>query len=141
MPANAPFSPSVTACRSLLLPTQHMTKSWPSAAAFGVGAVFPPNFSAHALALAGVLLNTVTSWPPFFTRCPAMGKPITPRPRKATLAMCANLGVLPALGQPDRVLERAVKLSRSPKQVPLGRWNGHHKPWPAKGNASVWRAG
>ena len=32
-------------------------------------------------------------WPPFFTRCPAMGKPITPRPRKATLAMCATLSV------------------------------------------------
>src|SRR3981189_2928732 len=92
MPAKAPSAPSVIARRSLSLPTQHMTKSWPSAAAFGVGAVFPPNFSAHALALAGVLLNTVTSWPPFFTRCPAMGKPITPRPRKATLAMCPTLG-------------------------------------------------
>src|SRR6266536_6581359 len=68
-----------------------MTKSWPSAAAFGVAAVLPPNFSAHVLALAAVRLNTVTSWPPFFTRCPAMGKPITPRPRKATLAMCDTL--------------------------------------------------
>src|SRR5882672_9863323 len=71
MPANAPSAPSVIARRSLSL---------------------PPHFSAHALALAGVRLNTVTSWPPFFTRCPAMGKPITPRPRKATLAMCPTLG-------------------------------------------------
>ena len=42
-------------------------------------------------AFAAVRLYTVTSWPPFLTRCPAMGKPITPRPRKATLAMCATL--------------------------------------------------
>src|SRR5204863_1728435 len=82
---------SVIARRSLSLPTQAMTKSWPSAAAFGVAAVLPPNFSAQALALAGVLLKTVTSWPPLTTRCPAMGKPMTPRPRKATLAMCATL--------------------------------------------------
>src|SRR6476646_3284502 len=97
MPANAPLSPSVTARRSLSLPTQHMTKSWPSAAACGVGAARPPNFSVHVFALAGVLLNTVTSWPPFLTRCPAMGKPITPRPRKATLAMCATLGFAGAI--------------------------------------------
>src|SRR6266536_1192590 len=74
-----------------------MTKSWPSAAAFGVAAVLPPNFSAHVLALAAVRLNTVTSWPPFLTRCPAMGKPITPRPRKAILAMCATLGFAGAI--------------------------------------------
>src|SRR6202022_3353948 len=91
--------------RSLSLPTQAMTRSWPSAAACGVGAVRPPNFSAHAFALAGVRLNTVTSWPPFVTRCPAMGKPITPRPRKATLAMFTNLGVLPALSNSRSVLE------------------------------------
>src|SRR5450755_4831999 len=106
MPAKAPSAPSVTARKSLSLPTQHITKSWPSAAAFGVGAVLPPNFSAQALALAALRLYTVTSCPPFFTRCPAMGKPITPRPRKATLAMCAALGVSPALDPPDRVLER-----------------------------------
>src|ERR1700676_2999666 len=107
MPEKPPSAPSVTARSSLSLPTQHITKSWPSAAAFGVGALLPPNFSTQACALAGVRLYTVTSWPPFFTRCPAMGKPITPRPRKATLAMCANLGVLPALDRPDRVLEKA----------------------------------
>src|SRR5258705_8813291 len=97
MPAKAPLSPSVTARRSLSLPTQHMTKSWPSAAACGVGGARPPNFSVQVFALAGVLLNTVTSWPPFLTRCPAMGKPITPRPRKATLAMCATLGFAGAI--------------------------------------------
>src|ERR1700744_753800 len=92
-PANAPSGPIVTARRSLSLPTQHITKSWPSAAAFGVAAVLPPNLSAHSFALAAVRLYTVTSWPPFFTRCPAMGKPITPRPRNATLAISATLSV------------------------------------------------
>src|SRR5262249_2667437 len=81
----------VTARKSLSLPTQHITKSWPSAAAFGVAAVLPPNLSTHCFAFAAVRLYTVTSWPPFFTRCPAMGKPITPRPIKATLAMSATL--------------------------------------------------
>src|SRR6185437_10393641 len=90
-PAKAPSAPIVTARRSLSLPTQHITKSWPSAAAFGVGAVRPPNLSAHSFALDAVRLYTVTSWPPFFTKCPAMGKPMTPRPRKATLAMSTTL--------------------------------------------------
>src|SRR6185312_13990147 len=94
MPAKAPSGPMVTARKSLSLPTQHITKSWPSAAALGVAAVLPPNFSAHCFALAAVRLYTVTSWPPFFTRCPAMGKPMTPRPRNATLAISANLLVL-----------------------------------------------
>src|SRR5947207_3803316 len=97
MPAKARLAPSVIARRSLSLPTQDMTKSWPSAAVCGVGAARPPDFSVHAFALAGVLLNTVTSWPPFLTRCPAIGKPITPRPRKATLAMCAILGFAGAI--------------------------------------------
>src|SRR5580765_3860254 len=91
IPAKAPSGPIVTARRSLSLPTQHITKSWPSAAAFGVAAVLPPNLLAHSAAFAPVRLYTVTSWPPFFTRCPAMGKPMTPRPRKATLAMCVTL--------------------------------------------------
>src|SRR6476620_5121909 len=97
MPAKAPSAPRVTARRSLSLPTQHITKSWPCAAAFGVGAARPPNFSVHCLAFAAVRLYTVTSWPPFLTRCPAIGKPITPRPIKATLAMCANLGFAGAI--------------------------------------------
>src|SRR6266568_8184343 len=117
MPAKAPLATSVIARRSLSLPTQAMTKSWPSAAACGVGAVRPPNFSAHAFALAGVLLTTVTSWPPFLARCPAMGKPITPRPRKATLAMCATLGFCRHLEEPDGVLEGGGGLVRCSKQV------------------------
>src|ERR1700688_2307305 len=124
MPAKAPSAPSVTARRSLSLPTQHITKSCPSAAAFGVGAVLPPNFSAQALDLAPVRLKTVTSWPPFFTRCPAIGKPITPRPRKATLAMCATLfltlgaaGIEPA-GPCSGEGRQAAPVG--PKQVPLG---------------------
>src|ERR1700727_2135242 len=76
MPANAPLAPIVIARRSWSLPTHAMTKSWPSAAACGVGAVCPPNFSAQALALAGVRLKTVTWWPP--------------------LAMSLTLGFLPA---------------------------------------------
>src|ERR1700739_3266315 len=113
MPANAPSAPSVIARRSLSLPTQAITKSWPSAAAFGVAAVLPPNFSAHVFALAGVLLNTVTSWPPFATRCPAMGKPITPRPRKATLAMCTTLGFRRPWNGPDRMVEEGGGLVRN----------------------------
>src|SRR6266702_8294119 len=134
VPANAPSAPSVIARRSLSLPTQAMTKSWPSAAAFGVAAVLPPNFSAHVLALAAVRLNTVTSWPPFFTRCPAMGKPITPRPRKATLAMCGTLSVVWVL----RVLAgRGAPATR--RQVPPWRRNGaHHKPLGGEGNGFVW---
>src|SRR5262245_50754086 len=109
MPAKAPSAPIVTERRSLSLPTQHITKSWPSAAAFGVAAVRPPNLSAHSFALAPVRLYTVTSWPPFFTRCPAMGKPITPRPRKATLAMCDTLEFSQAtLGRPDGVFGGAA---------------------------------
>src|SRR5437763_15058350 len=92
MPANAPPSAIVIARRSLSLPTQATTKSWPSAAARGVGAVFPPNLAAHAPALAAVRLNTVTSRPPFFARCPALGKPITPRRRHAHLLQYVHLG-------------------------------------------------
>src|SRR5260370_42011717 len=121
MPANAPLVPSVIARRSLSLRTQAMTKSWPSAADCGVGAARPPNFSVHALALAGVLLNTVTSWPPFLTRCHAMGKPITPRPRKATLAMCATLGFAGATELAGRYAgEGAVGPGRASKQFLRG---------------------
>src|ERR1044072_2091507 len=109
MPASAPSAPIVTARKSLSLPTQHITKSWPSAAAFGVGAARPPNLSAQSFALAPVRLYTVPSWPPFFTRWPAMGKPITPRPRKATLAMCVTLEFGPATsGWPEGVFEGAA---------------------------------
>src|SRR5258708_37718451 len=104
MAANAPSAPIVTARRSSSLPTQAMTKSWPSAAAAGVDAVRPPNFSAQVFALAGVRLNTVTSWPPLATRCPAMGKPMTPRPRKATLAMFVTLGFRRPSELPNHVL-------------------------------------
>src|SRR5271156_2338889 len=95
-----------------------MTKSWPAAAAFGVATVFPPNFSAHALALAGVRLKTVTSWPPFATRCPAMGKPMTPRPRKATLAIGAILGFCRRIGQPGMIVKGDGRLLRCAKQAP-----------------------
>src|SRR4029453_17806975 len=90
-PWKAPFGPSVTSRRSLSLPTQHMTKSWPSAAALGVAALRPPCCATHFCALAAVRLYTVTSWPPLFLRCPAMGYPMTPRPRKATFAIPSSL--------------------------------------------------
>jgi hypothetical protein len=48
--------PSMTSRRSWSLPTQAMTKSWPSAACRGVGAVLPPNWAAHCSALAAVRL-------------------------------------------------------------------------------------
>ena len=72
IPASTPASSRVTERRSSSLPTQVKTKAAPSAAARGVGAVAPPNSSAHCLALAAVRLKTVTSWPAL-TRCPAMG--------------------------------------------------------------------
>src|SRR5262249_15777439 len=90
-PWKAPFDPSVTSRRSLSLPTQHITKSWPSAAAFGVAALRPPYCPTHFCALAAVRLYTVTSWPPLFLRCPAMGYPMTPRPRKATFAILSSV--------------------------------------------------
>src|SRR5260221_2412095 len=136
MPAKPPSAPSVTARKSLSLPTQHITKSWPSAAAFGVAAVLPPNLSAHSFAFAAVRLYTVTSWPPFLTRCPAIGNPITPRPSKATLAICATLsfallglylGVLPAeWSGPGVFLEEGGRTIT---------------PAPRRATALVWRAG
>src|SRR5215472_16353904 len=91
MPWKAPLDPSVTSRRSWSLPTQHMTKSWPSAAALGVGALRPPYCATHFSAFAAVRLYTVTSWAPLFLRCPATGYPMTPRPRKATFAILSSL--------------------------------------------------
>src|ERR1700751_140430 len=52
MPSNAPFWPSITSRRSLSLPTQAMTKSWPAAASFGGRAALPPCCGTHLSALA-----------------------------------------------------------------------------------------
>src|SRR3954451_22215224 len=127
MPAKPPSAPSVTARRSLSLPTQHITKSWPSAAAFGFAAVLPPNLLAHSAAFTPGRLYTVTSWPPFFTRCPAMGKPMTPRPRKATLAICDTLKFSPAtLAGRTGVFEGAApyKLRRAGQRLRLAAGTG-----------------
>src|SRR3954467_1968657 len=62
-----------------------MTKSWPFAAAAGVGADLPPCCWTHSCALAAVRLYTVTSWP-LSLRWRAMGKPMTPRPMNAIFA-------------------------------------------------------
>ena len=56
MPAKAPWAPSMTSRRSLSLPTQQNTNSWPSAASFGVVAALPPCCLAQASALAKVRL-------------------------------------------------------------------------------------
>src|SRR5262245_65198557 len=73
-----------------------MTKSCPSAAVLGVGAEFPPYCLTHCSAFAAVRLYTVTSCPPLFFKCPAMGYPITPRPRNATFAIVDLLQEFPA---------------------------------------------
>src|SRR5262249_56163145 len=73
-----------------------MTKSCPSAAVLGVGADFPPCCLTHCSDFAAVRLYTVTSWPPLFFKCPAMGYPITPRPRNATFAIVDLLQKFPA---------------------------------------------
>ena len=121
MPSKAPLVPSVTSRRSSSLPTQTMTKSWPSAAAFGVGAALPPYCSTHFSALAAVRLNTVTSWPPLVLRCPAMGKPITPRPRNATFAI-ALLPDMPAGPLP------ASWCLPAPREVIAGASTGVNRP-------------
>jgi hypothetical protein len=55
-PAKTPSLPSITSRRSLSLPTQAMTKSWPCAAALGVGALLPPCWATHFSAFAAVRL-------------------------------------------------------------------------------------
>src|SRR6266849_5480201 len=81
----APFGPSVISRKSGSSPTQENTMSDPSAAFAGVSAKRPLYLPAQASALARLRLYTVSSWPPFVTRCPAMGKPITPSPMNASL--------------------------------------------------------
>ena len=83
MPAKAPWLPSTTLRRSSSLPTQANTNFAPAAAAAGVAARSPPYRACQSMALAALRLKTVTWWPAR-ARCPAIGWPITPRPRKAT---------------------------------------------------------
>jgi hypothetical protein len=54
---------------------------------------------------------------------------------KSDFSHVSNLGFLPALEKPDRVLERGGGLVRCSKQVPLEMWNGHNKPCAMKGNS------
>ena len=75
-------------------------------------------FLGPCLALAGVRLYTVTSWPPLATRCPAMGKPMTPRPRKATLAIGAILGFCRRIAQPGMIVKGDGTLPQGSKQAP-----------------------
>ena len=126
MPAKAPSAPMVTARRSLSLPTQHITKSWPSAAAFGVAAVLAAELSAQAFALAAVRLYTVTSWPPLFDQMSCHRETHDAETEKSDFGHVCYLGVLPA------TLELA------------GRCSGgepHHNPCAGEGNAFVWRGG
>src|SRR4051794_23574237 len=76
-PSIAPPGPNSTACTALVSDTQTHTASLSLAASAGVAAVVAPSTSR------GVRFQTVTSCPAF-TRLAAMGRPIIPRPKKAT---------------------------------------------------------
>src|SRR5262249_25792139 len=101
MPAKAPLSPSTTARRCSSLPTQQNTISRPAAASLGVRAADPLCFWVQASALAKVRLYTTTSWP-LAARCPAIGKPITPSPKNATLAMVFSRRFARRIIEPNR---------------------------------------
>ena len=77
----------------------------------------------------------------FFHQMACHGKTHHAETEKSDFSHVCNPGVLPALDWPDRVLERGGGPVRCARPVPLRMWNGHHKPWPAKGNGCVWRAG
>ena len=85
-PARMPSAPWTTERRSSSLPTQVNTISACAAASRGVAARRPGKRAHQSSARAGVRLKTVTSWP-LLARWPAMGKPITPSPMNAALAM------------------------------------------------------
>src|SRR5215470_9343490 len=82
MPASAPSFPVTMLRTSWSLPTHIITSSAPRAASPGVAAALPPYCATQLWAFAGVRLKTVTRCPAR-ARWPAIGKPITPRPRKA----------------------------------------------------------
>src|SRR5260370_4536788 len=82
MPWNAPFGPSATSRRSLSLPTQHMTKSWPSAAAFGVAALCPLYCPTHFWAFAAGRRGTATRRAPPLLLCPPPRQPPPQHPFK-----------------------------------------------------------
>src|SRR5512140_1405769 len=73
----APPGPNKTACTALVSETHTHTASLSLAASAGVAAVVAPSTSR------GVRFQTVTSCPAL-TRLAAIGRPIIPRPKKAT---------------------------------------------------------
>jgi len=133
-------APRVTARRSLSLPTQHITKSWPSAADLGVAAVLPPNFSARPW-----------PWPRtvehrdlvghLFSQMSCHGKTHHAETEKSDFSHVCNPGVCRPWTGRTVFWERGGGPARCARPVPLRMWNGHHKPWPTKGNGRVWRAG
>ena len=124
MPASAPLSVSVTSRTSSSLPTHIATMSASSAASAGVGAARPPFRATQASAFAAVRLYTTTSWPAF-ARCRAIGAPIVPIPRNATLLMTGESARSLALGR-----------SRVPvSQCRDGSVGGHHLESPRVGSA------
>ena len=76
-PSIAPPGPKRTFWTALVSETQTHTASLSLAASAGVAAVLAPSTSR------GVRFQTVTSWPAL-TRLAAMGRPMIPRPKKAT---------------------------------------------------------
>jgi len=119
-----------------------MTKSWPSAAACGVGAVRPPNFSAHDFALAGVLLNNRHLVAPLFDEMPCHGETHNAETEKSDFSHVCDPGVLPAPSSlPDGMLEKGRWAGSALETVPPRMWSAHNKPCAMKGNGSVWRGG
>src|SRR5262249_31445856 len=90
------------------LPTHISTISASATAAVGVAADFPPCFSTHRVAVAGVRLYTVTVCP-VRARWPAIGKPITPSPR--------NASSLPLILPPESRNGRSARGERGARSV------------------------
>ena len=84
---NAPFDPMVTSRKSSSFPTQHITKSAPSAASAGVIATFPLYFLHHFIGLYQNFDYIPVTLCPAFAKWPAIGNPITPKPIKANLCI------------------------------------------------------
>ena len=89
-PSASTGSASATTWRtSSSLPTHSTSTSAPRAASAAVSPRRPPWTSTHRRAFSGLRLKTDTSWPAL-ARCPAIGKPITPRPANATFILLSS---------------------------------------------------
>ncbi len=109
---SAPSGPSSTARTSSSAPTHTYTTSDPDAACAGVAATRPGCSADQRAAVASVRLNTTVS-KPARARWPAMGKPMVPRPTKAT---CISV-----------LLSRMVGHEQVTQVGPGGRGDGPHQ--------------